>query len=320
MKGLIFIFSSLLIAGGSYAQSGSGTNPLFNFDNAGSPKEIATLGNAPEFPFLRHMSSPIQLYAAIMRNEEKNTQGVNQLNDLLISIGFSRDAKDLSPSDISMAYIAPGTEGNMGSAGYKYGYYKLSGDAQEFKAWKITGTNGYVYLLAKCGDAFYPKAGNANITACITAPVSLTGDNKTITLTSSSQQITTTNDLFVYYHRRRHHRHDIVNVNPDINDPYPSKPLLLRRTNEVEVIPVTYNISVTTPDSMVSICPGSVLNLNTDINVEKSSEYAGYYPDKDKRQYKEISKMKYKRIARNLRKEERREKRIARLSGVKANV
>jgi len=309
------------MAGGAYAQSGSGSdNALFNFNNSSSPKEVRTLGEAPEFPFLRHMSSPKQVYATIKRNEEKNTQGIDPLNDLLMSIGFGNNAQDLSASDISMAYIPVGTEGNMGSAGYNYGYYKLAGDSKEFKAWKVTGPSGYVYLFAKCGNAFYPKAGGMNKTACVTAPVNLTGDNKTMTLTSSSQKVTTTDDVFVYYHRKHHHRHDVANVNPDINDKYPSKPILLRTTNDVEVMPVTYNISVTTPDSMVSVCPDSTLNLTTNINVEKSSEYSGYYPDKDKKQYKEISKRKYKRIARNLRKEERKERKIARLSGVKANV
>ena len=319
MKRLMLISASLMITVGSFAQTGQVDNSFFKFDNAGSPKEVYTLGTAPEFPFLRHMSTSRQVYAAIKRNDENNTPGMDQLNNLLMDIGFSNGVKDLSASDISASYITPGTEGNMGSKGYTMGYYKLEGDASEFKAWKITGNSGYVYLMAKCGNAFFPKTA-AHSTACVTAPVNLTGDMSQTTLTDSGQKITTTDNIYVYYHRRRHKRHEAANANSDIPDAYPSAPLLLRSTNDIEVMPVAYNISVSAPDSMVSVCPDSTLNLTANINIEKTSSYAGYYPNSNKKEYKEVSKRKYKRIARNLRREERKERKIARLSGVKANV
>ena len=322
MKRSILISAALIIATASYAQSDctSGSdNALFKFDNAGTAREVRTLGSSPEFPFLRNMSSPKQVYAAIMRNDKRNTQGMGHLNDLLMAVGFANGAKDLNESNITTYYIPPGTAGNMGSGDYSSGYYRLVGDASMFKAWKISSGSGcYMYLLAKCGNAFYPKTENRS--ACIMAPVNLNSDSKEVTLNSSGQQSTTVDNIYVYYSRRRHRRHEKANTIPEITAAYPSMPILLRTTNDVTVIPETYKVTVNTPDNTVQVCPDSTLNITANINVEKTSEYSGYYPDKNKKEYKQVSKRVYRRVARKMRKAERKEHRIDKLTGVTVNV
>lgn len=321
MKRLFLISTTFMIASAAFAQTNcSADNSLFKFDNVGATKEIYTLGSAPEFPFLRNLSSPQQVYSAIKKNEQKNTRGVEQLNDLLTAAGFGDGVKDLKSSDITAYYIPPGTEGNMGSAGYSNGYYKLSGDAENFKAWKFSsGTGCYVYILAKCGNAFFPKTQKAT-TACIVAPVNLTGDMKEVTLNSSGQKLTTTDNVYVYYHRRRHKKKEMAHSRPEIADAYPSRPILLRSTSDVTTVPETYKVTVNTPDNTIKVCPDSVVSLTANINVEKTSEYTGNYPDKDQKQYKKVSKRVYRKTARKMRKVDRKENRVASLTGVAVKV
>ena len=320
MKRSILISASILIASTAFAQSdATSDNSLFNFDNTGNVKEITKLGTAPEFPFLRNMSSPHQVYAAIKRNDREHTSGMKRLNNLLMQIGFTKGAKDLQESDVTEAMIAPGTEGNMGSRGYKYSYARLDGDASEFKAWKISSSTGSLYLMAKCGNAFYPK-GTVNRTACITAPVKLTTDQQ-ITLPASDQKITTDNKTYVYYERKHHKRHDAAYPIADISDKYPSRPIMISDEKDADVMPVTYNVTLSTPENTVSVCPNNTLNINANVNVERVASYTGNYPTSgDHKQYKKIKKRAYKMVARKMRRIKRKEEKIARRTKTTVDV
>jgi len=288
--------------------------PLFKFDGdqSSSVKEIHKLGTAPEFPFLRNMSSPRQVADALKRNDDNNTAGISELNDMLMAIGFNNGIKDVDESNITMYRIPPGTEGNMGSAGYSNVYCKLDTDPAGTKSWKISSGNGcYMYVLAKCGNAFYPKT-NTPRTACINVPVNVTGD---MTLNSSGQTATTTDKVYIYYAMRRHHRHGTPHPIAEIPDAYPSRPLLLSTTKDVQMVPETYKLTVNTPDNTVTVCPDSTLTLPATINVEKTSEYSGYYPSA-KTEYKKVSKRVYRRTERKMRRAKRLERRVARITGV----
>ena len=314
MKKLILL-PVLFVTVAGFAQTQCATGARFRFDNTGSPKEIEKLGTAPEFPFLRNMSTTKQVVAAIHRNNANNGPGATEFNDLMTSIGFTNGAKDVTEANVTWHMMQYGTEGNMGSAGYTTAYSKLNGDPDGNKSWKITsGTGCYVYILAKCGNSFYPKPENK--TACINVPVNITGDMKDVTLNSSGQKTTTTNNVFVYYHRKRHKKNAVEHPIAAISDPYPSDPVLLRTTAEVQSVPETYKVSVSSPVNTAYVCPDYTLNLTASINVEKTSEYAGYYPSKSKNEYKEVSKRAYRMAARKMRKIERKENKIARRTGV----
>ena len=293
-------------------------NALFRFDNTVVATEIHTLGHAPEFPFLRNLSSPAQVFKAIKTNYSEHNSGYQELNGILMAIGFNNGVEDLHVDNISTYYLPSGTEGNMGSRGFTTGYFRLSGDASDFKSWKITSsTNCYVYIMAKCGNAFYPKSGNK--TACITAPVNLTSDMQEITLNGSGQKTTTTNNVYIYTHTKRHRKMDNTTI-AEITIAHHTKPLLLRSEKDVEIVPETYKVSLSTPDNTVNVCPDSVLNITASINVEKTSEFTGNYPDKSKKVYKEESKRVYRKTARKMRKAERKENQVARLTNVDVNV
>ena len=91
MKRLFLISASLMLASAAFAQSNSGS--LYSFDNAGTPKEVSQLGTAPEFPFLRNMTSPHQVYMAIKKHADDNTTSMRKLNNLLMQLGYANGAK-----------------------------------------------------------------------------------------------------------------------------------------------------------------------------------------------------------------------------------
>lgn len=320
MKRLFLISASLMLASAAFAQDAS-DNSLYKFDNAGTPKTVRTLGSAPEFPFLRNLTSSRQVYNAIKRHEDDNTRAMNKLNDLLMQIGYANGAKDLEASDITEAYVPPGTEGNMGSRGYTYSYTRLSGNAAEFKAWKIApnGSNySPIYLFAKCGNAFYPKSGGK--TACLNVPVNVTPDMSQITLPASGSEVATTDKVYVYYVRRHHKERDMAYPVSGINEKYPSQPILINSDKVADVVPETYTVSLNSPNSTVTACPDATLNVTANVNVEKTSTYTGNYPKDDHKVYKKVSKRHYKMIARKMRKAERKAEKIARRTGVPVDV
>lgn len=316
MKKIITILSAISVATTAIAQTECSNNdPFFTFSGTGMAKEVRTLGSNPEFPFLRNMSSPKQVYAAIKRNENnsRNQRGMSEFNNLMRNIGYTNGVQDLQESAITEAYIPPGTEGNMGSGGYTSGYYRFAGNAGEFKAWKIAGNGGancYVYIMAKCGNAFYPNTATKT-TACITAPVNVTSEPREITM-SNAQQNKVEDKVYVYYHRKTRKK---PYVRPEIADENPSKALLLSSATRTEVVPETYRVSVSSPADNVLVCPDKRVDVAAGISFEKISGYTGYYP-KPREEYRLISKRVYRKSARKMRKAARKEARVAKLTGV----
>ena len=325
MKRLILISTMITAASAAFAQSQCSQNsPIYKFnDNSGAPKEIHRLGAAPEFPFLRNKTSAHELYMAIRKSERGNMNkaAMSELNGMLMEIGYADGAQDLRESNISMQYLPSGTQGNMGSAGYTYSYTKLMApDPEGFKAWKIASPSGNatcnLYIMAKCGNAFYPKA--ATTTACINVPVNLTGDDsKEVTLDGAAVQ-NTTDKVYVYYHKR-HRRRALSSDYADLTDPKASTPILVSKTDKMSAVPQTYRVTVSTPDNSVQVCPDQTLDVATNINVEKESEYTGYYPKATSKNYKLVSRRVYRKTLHKMRKARRKENRVSQLTGVEVN-
>jgi hypothetical protein len=316
MKRLFLIPAFLTAIASGFAQTEcSQNNPIYKFDNNnGSPKEIHTLGSNPEFPFLRNLSSPGQLYSAIKKNNKKNTPGMSELNGMLMEIGMANGTNDLQESSITTATIPSGTDGNMGYRGYGSEYSILSKDT---KAWKISGTGScFVYIIAQCGNAFFPKSA-VQRTACLDVPVTLTADTKEVTLEGAPPS-TTTEKVYVYYDRR-HRKRNLAPEFADLNDPRASNPILVNTEKNIQPVPQSYKITVNTPEDNVRVCPDVSLNVQANINVEKESEYTGYYPAATKNTYKLVSKRVYRIAARKLRKAERKEARVAHLTKMPVN-
>jgi len=310
MKRLILISAFFSLASYGFAQSKS--NPIFVNDNSGTAKEVYRLGDNPEFTGLRNLNSPQQVSTAM-----KKTRGRKQLDGMLKDIGFTNGVNDVSASDISEAYIPAGTRGNMGDGNYNSANIKLMGDngtasSKGVKAWKVTSPTGeYMYVLGKCGNAFYPTSAPKQ-TACVTAPLNLENNTKEVTLGGDAIS-TSSSATYVYYHKRHRH-HALAPEFAALNDPTASTPVLLSTSKSVSAVPQTYKVTVSTENNNIQVCEDQPLDLSANINIEKSSEFTGNYPSSN-RNYKEVSKHAYKRIARKMRHAEKKEKKVARLTG-----
>lgn len=301
----------------SFAQMGGSGNALFTFTKGEEPREVSQLGTAPEFPFLRNKATAGQVYRTIKLHADDNTETMDNFNGLLMQIGYANGAKDLEEGDISMEHIAVGTVGNMGSRGYVYGLYRLQGDPEEFKAWKIApnngNANGPLFFFAKCGNAFYPRKDGR--TACIKVPVNVKPDVSQITLPASGSKVTTDNRTFVYYNRKRHKKDDQAFPIAGVNAEYPSEPMQVIMTKDMQIRPETYSVSLNSRTDNVTACADRTLDLTANVNVEKTATYTGNYPTDDRNTYVEVSKRDYKMIARKMRHAERKANKIAKRTG-----
>ena len=148
MKQLIMASYFFTIATASFAQADcSKNNPVYKFEQKGAPKEIQSYGAFPEFPFLKNLSTSQQFVAAMHKQQGKS---MNELNNILMGIGFEHGAKDVKNSSVAEETLSPGTTGNMGDAAHNYVYAKLEGDANGVKAWKVTS--------GKMRECILPKA------------------------------------------------------------------------------------------------------------------------------------------------------------------
>lgn len=320
MKRILLISASLVLTYGAIAQAVR-DNTVFTFNNGEQPKSVSRLGTAPEFPMLAHKSSANEFYRAIKRHQDENTEAMNHLNGLLMQIGYANGAKDLEANDVSEAWVAPGTVGNMGSAGYSYGLYRLDGDRDEFKAWKVAPNgsgNQALYFFAKCGNAFYPQ--QQKTAACISVPVEVTPDMKEVSLPASGAKVTTDNKTYVYYDRKRGKKDDREYPVTGLNEKYPSEPLLITDQKDITIQPETYTVSVDPARQDVTACTNKTLDLTANVNVEKTGTYTGNYPESSHSTYKKVSKRDYKMIARKKAHAERKANKIAKRTAMDVGV
>jgi len=157
-----------------------------------------------------------------------------------------------------------------------------------------------------------------NQSNCLNAPISLTNTTKEVTVDGNTSA--TLEKQYVYYHRKRGHKRPLAQEFSDIPDPKSSNPVLLSKTKTTKALPESYKFTVNTPQDHAIVCPDSLLSLPANINMEKVSEYTGYYPAGAKKSYKEVSRRVYMKTARKMRKAERKESRVASLAGVPVEV
>lgn len=309
----MLISAIFTVASSCFAQSQCGSgNPMFKSDKYGEPKEIYSLGSNPEFPFLRNLSTPEQVASAMKRTA--NRHGMSTLNRMLMDMGFTNGAQDVTASSVAALELPSGTIGNMGDGSHNISYVKLMA-GEGSKAWKITSPTGcYVYVLAKCGNAFYP-AKQVKPTASLEVPLNLNSRSKDITLECGATK-TTTGTTYVYYHKNKYRSRALAPEYAALTDPRASTPVLLNTTKKVEPVPQTYTVTVNTPDNNVRVYEDRPLEVTTNINVERTSDYTGYYTTSTNKQYKEVSRRVYNKSERKMRHALRKEEKIARMTEV----
>lgn len=320
MKRIILISALFTATLSGYAQS----NALFRTDNqTGAPKEVYSLGANPEFPYLRNLSTSEQVASAIRRHSSRPDG--TELNSMLQSIGFANGGKDVTAANVNKEVLPAGTMGNMGDGNYNSHYVKLMADGNGgdgIAAWKITSPTGSsMHILSKCGNGFSAsKPATAQTTPCFNVPVTLTGTTKEITVGGNGTTKTTTEGTYIYYKMKR--KGTLAPEFADLREPNASAPLLLSSSKTVESVAQTYRVSLATPSNQnnVVVCEDKSLDLTADINVEKVGAYSGFYPSSTKNKYKEVSKCVYRKVARKIRKAERKEEKVAKMTGVKVKT
>jgi hypothetical protein len=172
-------------------------------------------------------------------------------------------------------------------------------------------------MLIICATAtvYGQDKDNAN---CFSDPLSLTNNNKEVTL-DKSPVVTKNSNVYVYYHRKKMKDYNATKDFPDVPDPNASKPVLISCGETKQVVPETYKVTVTTPQNQVVACPDSTLSLTTDINVEKEASFTGNYPS-SKNDFKQVSKRTYKKVARKARHAMKKEDIVASTTGVRPTI
>jgi hypothetical protein len=316
MKRLMLMTAIFMIANSGFAQTEcSKTDPIFKSDNYGTPKDVSTFGSNPEFRFLRNLATPQDVAMAIKKAADK--PGAGQLNAMLKDIGFAHGARDVNASAISSYVIPSGTKGNMGDGNYSTSYVMLTGE-RGIKSWKITSQEGcYLYILAQCGNAFYP-AKAPKTTVSLEVPINMSADTKDITVTSPDSRVSTAK-TYIYYERAKREQ-DLSPEFSDLKNPLASNPVLLNTTKKMEPVQQTYRISVSPSREFVNVYEDQSLDVPANINVEKTSEYTGYYPAVAANNYKQVSRWTYLKSARKMRHALRKEEKIAHITNATINT
>ena len=153
--------------------------------------------------------------------------------------------------------------------------------------------------------------------ACINVPVTLTGNTQEVTV-GNQLPVMTNEKTYVYYHKRGHRRVRRSDEFASMPDPRASQPLLISCKKDAQGMPSqAYTVTLNTSNDHAMACPGATLNLQADISVQQDNEYTGNYPTSagDKNDYKLVSKRTFRRTERKMRNADRKEKRVARLTG-----
>lgn len=278
MKRLILLLTSVSIMGASsFAQTCGKNHPIFKFDNPGTATAVHSLGANPQNPALRNKASVDALVNGMKAKPSR------ELNNMLKEIGFADGARSVKASNVTATTISAGTTGNMGDGNNNYHYVKM---ASTFKAWKITSDDGCsVYVLAQCGNTFFPGSGVANAAVapkCKDITVNVTGEPKEVTVADANRNMVRER-TYVYFKKGCSGK--------------VSKPILAGSRDIAEATATTYRV---TPNSTqtVRVCGDQPVTVTTDLNVEKVSGFSGFKRS-DKKVYKLVSKREYKQYLRS---------------------
>lgn len=166
-------------------------HPLFEAVPIGKkPVKLNRLGTSPQFGEIKGHTSEIaynHLKRVYSRNSARNKR---EIDNLLQAMGYTGlNDPSFSTASITPETLPAGTTGWMGaySRGHKYAWSVLG---RSFKTFKISSIDGqcHVYIMRKCGNAFYdpavrilpPPAPVAYVAKvrCLTQEITLAGSSK----------------------------------------------------------------------------------------------------------------------------------------------
>lgn len=179
-------------------------HPLFEPKPEGkTPVTLNRLGTSPQFGEIKSHTAAAaysHLKRVYARNSARNKR---EIDNLLQAMGYTGlNDPNFTTSSIVAETLPAGTTGWMGaySRGHKYAWSVMG---KPFQAFRINSTKGdcYVYIMRKCGNAFYsPMETPINITPeveCVTQTLSISGQSKiektNLLKTTATVQLVATN-------------------------------------------------------------------------------------------------------------------------------
>ncbi|MFT6204063.1 MAG: hypothetical protein ACI9V1_001852 [Spirosomataceae bacterium] len=191
-KNIAFLFSMIVVLCGlSFTSSAQNCNaiphPLFEpAPVSKTPVTLNRLGTSPQFGEINGHTAEIaynHLRGVYSKNSARNKR---EIDNLLQALGYT----GLNDPSFSVASITPetlpvGTTGWMGaySRGHKYAWSTLGRD---FRTFKISSTDQkcFVYIMRKCGNAFYDPSFIPeppvviDPAVCLTQKITISGNSK----------------------------------------------------------------------------------------------------------------------------------------------
>jgi hypothetical protein len=198
-KNLTFLFSMIVVLCGlSFTSSAQDyfqpcnaiSHPLFEPAPVGkSPVKLNRLGTSPQFGEINGHTAEAaysHLKGIYSKNSARNKREVDNLLQAMGYTGFNDPS--FSTASITPETLPAGTTGWMGaySRGHKYAWSVLG---RAFRTFKISSTDGqcYVYIMRKCGNAFYdpsirilppPVTAFVPEVECLTQQITISGNSK----------------------------------------------------------------------------------------------------------------------------------------------
>lgn len=148
-----------LFAQSTYQPCNLVSHPLFEPAPVGkNPVVLNRLGTSPQFgEIAQHTSKGAysHLKSVYAKNSARNRQ---EIDNLLRALGYTGiNDPNFSPSKITPEILPAGTVGWMGAyaKGHKYSWSVLGKSFETFKIVANGGSDCFVYVMKKCGNAFY---------------------------------------------------------------------------------------------------------------------------------------------------------------------
>lgn len=160
---------------------------IFKGDPHTTPVVLKRLGTSPQFGEIpKHTGvSAYNHLKAVHRNNKKGSK--KEIDDLLMALGFSGfNDPSFSSKNLIPEILPAGTIGWMGAYGHKYAWSRLGNDFPTFKIY-AKGGDCFLYIMKKCGNAFFIPTYLAAPVAFVPPPVVVTCKTQTINISGSGQ-------------------------------------------------------------------------------------------------------------------------------------
>jgi hypothetical protein len=160
---------------------------IFKGDPHTNPIVLKRLGTSPQFGEIPKHTG-VSAYNHLKMVHKNNKKGSRkEIDDLLKALGYSGfNDPSFSSKNLIPETLTTGTIGWMGAYGHKYAWSRLGNDFPTFKIY-AKGGDCFLYIMKKCGNAFYIPTYLTDPVVGLVPPVVVTCKTQTINISGSGQ-------------------------------------------------------------------------------------------------------------------------------------